>query len=55
MNVERFVKLMTGHFDNKEQFTEMKEEGKIFPYAQHVNTVCNDKIKNSRIFLSAAR
>ena len=39
MNVERFVKLMTGHFDNKEQFTEMKEEGKIFPYAQHVNTV----------------
>ena len=46
MNVERFVKLMTGHFDNKEQFTEMKEAGKIFPYAQHVNTVCNDKIKN---------
>ena len=37
---------MTGHFDNKEQFTEMKEAGKIFPYAQHVNTVCNDKIKN---------
>lgn len=36
---------MTGHFDNKEQFTEMKEAGKIFPYAQHVNTVCNDKIK----------
>ena len=34
VNVERFVKLMTGHFDNKEQFTEMKEEGKIFPYAQ---------------------
>ena len=46
MNVERFVKLMTGHFDNKEQFTEMKEAGKIFPYAQHVNTVYNDKIKN---------
>ena len=21
VNVERFVKLMTGHFDNKEQFT----------------------------------
>ena len=46
VNVERFVKLMTGHFDNKEQFTEMKKAGKIFPYAQHVNTVCNDKIKN---------
>lgn len=37
---------MTGHFDNKEQFTEMKAAGKIFPYAQHVNTVCNDKINN---------
>ena len=52
VNVERFVKLMTGHFDNKEQFTEMKEDGKIFPYAQHVNTVCNDKIKNLKIYTS---
>lgn len=24
----------------------MKALGKTFPYAQHVNTVCNDKIKN---------
>ena len=24
----------------------MKAAGKIFPYAQHVNTVCNDKINN---------
>ena len=46
MKTEEFVKLMTGHFDNKEQFTEMKATGKIFPYAQHVNTVCNDKINN---------
>ena len=46
MKIEKFVKLMTGHFDNKEQFTAMKEAGKIYPYAQHVNTVCNDKIKN---------
>ena len=46
MKTEEFVKLMTGHFDNKEQFTEMKAAGKIFPYAQHVNTVCNDKVKN---------
>lgn len=30
MKTEEFVKLMTGHFDN----------------AQHVNTVCNDKINN---------
>ena len=46
MKTAEFVKLMTGHFDNKEQFTEMKAAGKIFPYAQHVNTVCNDKINN---------
>ena len=37
---------MTGHFDNREQFTEMKSAGKLFPYARHVNTVCNDKINN---------
>ena len=44
--IEEFVKLMTGHFDNKEQFEAMKEAGKIYPYAKHVNTICNDKIKN---------
>lgn len=46
MDVERFVELLTGNFDNKEQFEQMKASGKTFPYAQHVNTVCNDKIKN---------
>ena len=25
----------------------MKASGKTFPYAQHVNTVCSDKIKNT--------
>ena len=29
MKMEKFVKLMTGHFDNREQFTEMKSAGKI--------------------------
>lgn len=46
MKIKNFVDLMTGEFDNKEQFMEMKEAGKSFPYAQHINTVCNDKIKN---------
>lgn len=46
MKMEKFVKLMTGHFDNREQFTEMKSVGTLFPYARHVNTVCNDKINN---------
>lgn len=49
MKMEKFVKLMTGHFDNREQFTEMKSAGKLFPYARHVNTVCNDKINNCNL------
>lgn len=44
--LEKFLDLMTGHFDNKEQFSEMIAEGKPYPYAEHVNTVCDDKIKN---------
>lgn len=44
--IEEFVKVITGRFDNKEQFDAMKKAGKTYPYAQHVNTVCNDKIKN---------
>ena len=31
---------------NKEQFDKMQAEGKTYPYAKHINTVCNDKIKN---------
>ena len=46
MKLDNFIGMMTGYFDNKEQFMEMKEAGKSFPYAQHINTVCNDKIKN---------
>ena len=45
-NLEMFIKLITGHFNNKEQFEEMQKSGRVYPYAEHVNTVCNDKIKN---------
>ena len=41
-----FIKLMTGHFDNKEQFDKMQAEGKTYPYAKHINTICNSKIAN---------
>ena len=44
--LDNFVDMMTGHFDNKEQFGMMQAAGIIYPYAEHVNTVCNDKIKN---------
>ena len=46
MKLENFVNMMTGHFDNREQFNMMQKEGKVYPYAEHVNTVCNDKIDN---------
>ena len=44
MKLENFVNMMTGHFDNREQFNMMQKEGKVYPYAEHVNTVFNDKI-----------
>ena len=45
MKLDNFIGMMTGCFDNKEQFNMMQATGKIYPYAKHVNTVCNDKIK----------
>lgn len=44
--LESFMKVLTGRFDNKEQYARMQKAGKLYPYAEHVNTVCNDKIKN---------
>lgn len=45
MKLDKFIGMMTGHFDNKEQFDIMQKAGKIYPYAEHINTICNDKIK----------
>ena len=46
--LENFVGMMTGHFDNKDQFDKMQEEGKTYPYAEHINTICNDRRYRSR-------
>ena len=46
MKLDNFVGMMTGHFDNEDQFNKMQAEGKTYPYAEHVNTICNDKINN---------
>ena len=46
IKLDNFVGMMTGHFDNKDQFNKMQAEGKTYPYAEHVNTICNDKINN---------
>ncbi len=40
-----FVELLTGHFNNRRQKDELEQAGEhTFPYAEHVNTVCNQKI-----------
>ena len=41
-----FIGLLAGRFNNAEQFEAKQKAGQPFPYAEHVNTVCNDKIKN---------
>lgn len=41
-----FTNILTGRFDNSEQFEKMKQKNSDFPYAEHVNTICNDKILN---------
>lgn len=42
-----FMDILTGHFDNTEQYKEMEGNGvKNFPFAEHINTICNYKIKN---------
>lgn len=41
--LESFVQLLSGRFNNAAQYEAKKGEG--FPYAEHVNTPCNDKIR----------
>lgn len=46
-NLDCFLSLLIGNFDNSEQFKDFENNGvKDFPFAEHVNTVCNNKIKN---------
>ena len=32
MKLDKFIGMMTGHFDNKDQFNKMQAEGKTYPY-----------------------
>ena len=42
-----FIGILAGTFDNAEQFHALQDKGVTdFPFAEHVNTVCNDKILN---------
>lgn len=42
--LSEFINLLEGNFDNSEQYNKLKDNG--FPFARHVNTICNSKIKN---------
>lgn len=46
MKLNDFIGLLIGEFDNKEQYEHKKANNEDFPYARHINNVCNDKIKN---------
>lgn len=41
-----FMNLLTGKFDNAEQYEHMQQQHNDFPFAEHVNTICNDKIEH---------
>ena len=42
--LNHFMSVLTGNFDNQEQFEQKEKAGIAYPYARHVNTICNDKI-----------
>ena len=42
--LEEFMSLLTGSFHNENQYMALKAQGKDYVYAEHINTICNDKI-----------
>lgn len=44
--LNEFMELITGSFNNKDQYQQRKESDPEFPFAEHINTICNDKIQN---------
>ena len=45
--LKSFVSLLCGHFDNSAQVETLRAKGDdTFPAAEHVNTACNDKLRN---------
>ena len=44
--LDEFMVLLTGSFNNKEQYSSLQKAERNFPYAEHINTACNDKINN---------
>ena len=40
-NLINFVTLLNGKFDNKDQFEKISKTNPQYPYAKHINTICN--------------
>ena len=43
-SLNNFIKLLTGSFDNRKQFEAENPIDPDFPFAEHVNTICNNRI-----------
>lgn len=41
-----FMDILIGIFNNREQYEKLKTQNNDFPYAEHINTPCNNKIVN---------
>ena len=48
-----FVTLLNGKFDNKDQFEKISKTNPQYPYAKHINTICNSKIANLQMVSKA--
>ena len=43
--LKSFTNLICSEFDNSQQIKELNDKGiNNFPFAKHINTLCNDKI-----------
>lgn len=46
-NLDKFMEIITGNFNNQQQFNTLKQQGvEGYPYAEHVITICNNKISS---------
>lgn len=43
-HLQDFINILSGQFNNVEQYRDMQTQGMEYPFAEHINTVCNDKI-----------
>ena len=41
-NLEMFIKLITGHFNNKEQFEEMQKSGRVYPSVYYTHLLAKE-------------